>query len=255
MNYMDEGQGDPLIMIIGLGSDQSNWKLQTAYFKKHYRTVTFDNRGAGKSGKPNGPYTIKMMADDTIGLMDHLGIEKAHVLGVSMGGMIAQELAINYPERVNKLILGCTFARRDGASGFSVEIDEACEVYARSSRDMVSLRRLACVFIDLSFNKGVYRVLLLPIMKAAIRFSTITGFSEQLEAILAHDAADRLGLVRSSTLVVVGSEDRVIKPASSGVIAGLVSDAKYVVVEGGSHGFSGEMSGEFNGIVHDFLRS
>ncbi|MCX6655675.1 MAG: alpha/beta fold hydrolase, partial [Candidatus Bathyarchaeota archaeon] len=76
-------------MIIGLGSDQSNWRLQTGLFKKYYRTITFDNRGAGRSDKPTGPYTINMMADDTVGLMDHLGIEKAHILGVSMGGMIA----------------------------------------------------------------------------------------------------------------------------------------------------------------------
>jgi pimeloyl-ACP methyl ester carboxylesterase len=86
INYRVEGQGEPLIMINGMNEVQSNWRFQTGLFKKYFRTITFDNRGAGKSDKPAGSYTIKMMADDTIGLMDHLNIEKAHVLGVSMGG-------------------------------------------------------------------------------------------------------------------------------------------------------------------------
>jgi pimeloyl-ACP methyl ester carboxylesterase len=85
INYRDEGQGEPLIMIIGLGSAQNNWRFQKGSFKKYHRTITFDNRGVGKSDKPTGPYTTNMMADDTVGLMDHLSIEKAHILGVSMG--------------------------------------------------------------------------------------------------------------------------------------------------------------------------
>lgn len=253
IDYMVEGQGEPLIMIIGLGSDQSNWRLQTALFKKYYRTITFDNRGVGKSEKPNGPYTIKMLSDDTIGLMDHLGIEKAHILGVSMGGMIAQELAINHPERVEKLVLGCTFARRDETSGFSPEINKALETYEGSLRDMVNLRRLASVFIDLSFNKGSYRVTLLPLMKTVVRLSTINGFAEQLGAILTHDAADRLGKIKAPTLVMAGTDDRVVKPVSSEVIANLVPKAKLVKIKGGSHGFSGEMSNEFNREVLAFL--
>jgi pimeloyl-ACP methyl ester carboxylesterase len=253
IDYMVEGQGEPLIMIIGLGSDQSNWRLQTGLFKKYYRTITFDNRGVGKSDKPTGPYTINMMAEDTISLMDHLGIEKTHLLGVSMGGMIAQELAINHPERVDKLVLGCTFARRNGTSGFSSEVTRALEAYDRSSRDVASLRNLVNIIINLSFNKRSYRILALPLMKVAIRTSTLDGFIDQLEAVLAHDAADRLGQIKAPTLVMTGTEDRVIKPVSSEVIANLLPRAKLVKVEGGSHGFSGEMSSKFNREVLDFL--
>ena len=253
LDYMVEGKGEPLIMIIGLGSDQSNWRLQTASFRKYYSTITFDNRGAGKSDKPTGPYTMSMMVDDTDGLMDHLDIEKAHILGVSMGGMIAQELAINHPEKVDKLVLGCTFACRDETSGFSSEVSQALEAYDGSSHDLMSLRKLVNVIIDLTFNKRSYRVLALPLMKAAIRSSSLDGFVEQLEAVLAHNAADRLGKIEAPTLVITGTEDRVIKPVSSEVIASLVPKAKLAKVEGGSHGFSGEMSREFNREVLDFI--
>jgi len=91
MYYRVEGSGKLLVMIMGFGSPHSEWRFQTGLFRKHYRIITFDNRGVGKSDKPPGPYSISMMADDAVGLMNHLGIEKAHVLGVSMGGMIAQE--------------------------------------------------------------------------------------------------------------------------------------------------------------------
>ena len=97
INYKIYGQGEPLVMIMGLSANQSGWVTQIGFFKKHYKVITFDNRGVGKSDKPIGSYTTKIMADDTIGLMDHLGIDKANFMGVSMGGMIAQEIAINYP--------------------------------------------------------------------------------------------------------------------------------------------------------------
>ena len=195
------------------------------------------------------------MAEDTLGLMNHLGIEKAHILGVSMGGMIAQELAINHPERVNKLILGCTFSKMDETSGFSPEISKELEIYSKSSHDNESRQRLAISIIDSSFNKGASRMLLLPIMKVAIKSSPLNGFGEQLDALLAHDAMDRLGRITASTLVIVGTEDRVIKPASSDVIANLVPKSKLIKLKGGSHAFSGEMSNEFNNTVMDFLRN
>jgi len=255
INYTVQGQGEPLIMICGSAAAQSSMRSQTASFKKYYRTITFDNRGVGKSDKPAEPYTIKMMADDTVGLMDHLGIEKAHVLGVSMGGMIAQELAINYPERVDKLVLACTFARRDGTSGFTSKINEAIDAYAKSSHDKASQRRLFGVFMDSVFSKWSYRVFILPLVRIATRFWSPKGAAEHSEALMAHDAADRLGMIKASTLVITGAEDRLVNPVSSEVIASLVPNAKLVKVSGGGHNFPIEMRSEFNKEVLDFLRN
>lgn len=108
--YNIKGNGPPLILIIGFASAQNLWYSTVRAFSKSYRVVTFDNRGFGKSDKPPGPYTTQMLASDTLGLMDYLGIEKAHILGGSLGGMVAQEIAIAHPERLDRLILSATNA-------------------------------------------------------------------------------------------------------------------------------------------------
>jgi len=260
ISYRIEGEGEPLIMISGAGANKGTWRSQTGAFKKYFRTITFDNRGVGESDKSARPYTLKMMAGDTIGLMDHLHVERAHVLGVSMGGMIAQEIAINHPERVNKLILACTFARNDETSGWFSEFDKAIEAFARSSRDTAGQRRLANVIMDLQINKRANRIFILPLIKVAIRFlpikflSTGPSIDAQFAAVRTHEyAADRLGMIKAPTLVITGAEDRLIKPTSSEVIASLVPGAKLVKVPGGGHSIHVEMSGEFNREVLEFL--
>jgi len=260
INYRIEGQGEPLVMIMGIGTDRTAWRFQTPTFKKHYRVVTFDNRGVGKSDKPTGPYSIKMMADDTVGLMNHLGIEKAHVLGVSMGGMIAQELAINYPERVLRLVLSSTFARRDDSSGLSPELYQALgydEGYSDDDLRNTPIIKQVGTSVYLALNKRLYKIialLLMPLIKFQIRLMGTTGILGQQEALLGHDTADRLGIIKAPTLVITGSKDRVFKPSSSEVIAELIPNARLVKVDGGSHSFPMEMRSRFNKEVLDFLK-
>src|SRR5512136_2791190 len=103
--YETHGQGEALVLIPGMGADHSSWFRQLSAFKKHYRVITFDPRSIGKSSRPKEPYGFKALADDVVSLMDHLAIKEANVLGQSLGGLVAQELAIDYPERVLKLAL------------------------------------------------------------------------------------------------------------------------------------------------------
>src|ERR1041384_755350 len=111
--WEEHGSGDPLLLIMGLAADSRAWMFQIPDFAARYRTIAFDNRGVGRSSKPAGPYTIHEMADDAAGLLDALSIDRAHVVGVSMGGMIAQELVLRAPEKVRGLVLGCTYPEPD----------------------------------------------------------------------------------------------------------------------------------------------
>jgi len=104
-NYVEAGSGDPLLMIMGFGGDHLAWAFQVPVFSAKYRVITFDNRGAGQSSVPDVAYSTRMMADDAVGLLDVLGVERAHVRGASMGGLIAQEVALNHPRRVRSLQL------------------------------------------------------------------------------------------------------------------------------------------------------
>ncbi len=247
ISYADEGRGEPLVMIMGFSAGRSGWTSQVPFFKKHFRVITFDNRGVGKSDKPPGPYSTKMMADDTAGLMDHLGIEKAHIMGASMGGVIAQELAINYPERVNRLILACTYACQDAASGDTPE---------QAKLAKLPPEKLAGAMIGLALNRPIYRYTFGLIGVLQSRFmdrSAKLGIAGQMEACRNHNTLDRLERITASTLVIVGTGDRIIAPVSSEIIARKIPNAKLVKVEGGSHSFPVEMKKRFNKEVMGFL--
>jgi pimeloyl-ACP methyl ester carboxylesterase len=258
INYRVEGQGEPLVMIMGFSGRGGDWRFQTRVFKNYYRVITFDNRGVGKTDKPSGPYTIKMMEDDTIGLMDHLAIDKAHILGMSMGGMIAQELALNHPDRVKKLILGCTFASnetaRDELTDFAPELLEIMESAGQSDAD---IRKVASSIAVYAFgnNKWFWSIILPLLMRIRILLVGTRGFMGQYEAALTHNTMDRLHMIEAPTLVITGTADRVIPPNSSDIIASRIPDARLVKVENGSHAFFFEMRSRFNQEVLNFLGS
>jgi pimeloyl-ACP methyl ester carboxylesterase len=256
--YKVRGQGEPLVLIMGYSGDQIGWMFQRGAFRKHYQVITFDNRGVGKTDKPDGAYSTKMMADDTVGLMDYLGIDKAHVLGVSMGGMIAQEIAINYPERVGKLILGCTAARRDESSGISAVFPEALglrEDYTDDDVRSLPIIKVVNSLCSYGFNKCHYRLIVVSLAKVFLRFGSQVGLRGQLEAVLDHDTFDRLQKIGSPTMVITGTEDRIINPGSSEELANGIPNARLVKFVGGSHAFFIEERGRFNREVLDFLGS
>lgn len=258
ISYKVEGAGEPLVLIMGFTGTRRGWIFQKPAFRKHFQLIMFDNRGVGGSDKPSGPYTMGAMADDTIGLMDHLGIGKAHILGVSMGGMIAQEVAINHPERVRKLVLGCTFAGMDETGGHSSEYMKALGLGENSSADelrSLGIGKVLSAVLSVAFNKRLYRMFAGPLSPVYARLMATEGVAAQFEAILGHDTADRLHMIQAPTLVITGAGDRLIRPASSEVIANRIPNARLVGVEGGSHAFNVEMRGRFNREVLDFLRA
>lgn len=255
--YEVHGWGQPLIMIMGFGGGLRGWFFQTRAFKKHYKVIIFDNRGIGKSAKATEPYTVSTMAADALGLMDHLGIDKAHVLGMSLGSLVAQEIAIEHPERVSKLILACASIGEAQENDMHERMVKAFKV--KEGPDGVDLSSVDFVeamdtVIALSFNKRFYRVLFTPVSKVYMKLVGVEGHLRQIEAVQGYKTVDRLHRVTAPTLVMTGSEDKLLPPKYSEQIASLIPDARLVKVEGGSHALNIEMRSRFNKEVLGFLQ-
>jgi 3-oxoadipate enol-lactonase len=248
IDYKVEGTGAPLVMIMGIAADKSSWKYQVPAFRKHYQVITFDNRGAGKSDKPPGPYSINMMAKDTVSLMDYLNVKQAHILGISMGGNVALEIAINYPERVKNLVLCSTQAGQvEGYSGGTAEILQIWNL---------PISQFAVRMADFSIDKLINRVILLPLFKiqcGRMDKSTASGLLGQREAITSFNVLESLKQVKAPTLVICGTKDRAVLPTSSELMAKEIPQARLVKISNGSHLINHEYSKHFNNEVLNFL--
>ena len=250
--YKVTGEGQPLILITGFASAQNTWYSQVRAFSKQYRVVTFDNRGFGKSDKPPGPYTIKMMAGDTIALMDHLAIEKAHIVAGSMGGMIAQEMAIDHPQRVNKLVLFCTTAGGQPWRDVLSDMIEASDPGWNRSKPDLTGAKLQKFMVDIasrSFNGALYRLLVMPLVKLQAMLGKVEVPVGQLEAMISHNTLERLDKIQAPTLVLAGGKDRVMPAHSSEALASGIKGAKLVVVKEGAHALGGPLNKEVLGFL------
>ncbi len=258
MFYKVRGHGEPLVMIMGLGAGHLSWFFQILAFKRHYRVVTFDNRGIGKTSRPSESYTIRTMADDTVSLMDHLGIGSAHVLGMSMGGMIAAEIAVNYPNRVRKLVLASTPTGRGETGDAPSEVLSALGLgeddCGRIDLKGLESRTLLDSVNSTAFNKRLFRLLALPVVRVYMRQVGGEGAVRQFEACLYHRTLDRLHLITAPTLVMTGTDDRTVPPSCSEAISSHIPGARLVKLEGGSHTLIAEMRRRFNREVLEFLR-
>lgn len=261
IDYKVQGEGEPLILIMGLTGGKDHWFFQMRSFRKHYRVVTYDNRGAGNSDKPGEFYNIRTMADDTIGLMDYLNIDKAHILGMSLGSLIAQELAINYPDRVRKLILVAAYSVGEDMKEMSEGMRSALglkEGYsdeeARNILDRIDVIKFFTKVTAYAFNKRLCRMLFVPLSKLYVKKVGYKGLMGQLQASANCETLDKLHSIEVPTLVMVGAEDRIVPPHASDIIASKIPHAKIVKVKGGSHAFYIESFRRFNREVLDFLK-
>jgi 3-oxoadipate enol-lactonase len=251
--YEIHGDGEPLLMIQGYGQYSGHWAALVPPFSKEYRVIIFDNRGTGRSDKPEVPYTIKMMAADVKGLLDAIGIDKAHVLGVSMGGMVAQEFALNYPEKVISLVLGCTLC---GGKRQIIPTKEALEFLFSPEMSKLSVEERARVTVPWLWTKEFidkHPEAVEWYVETTMKYPTSPqGFSGQAQAMVSHDACDRLPQIKAPTLVIVGDADRLIPMDNSKMIASLISGAELVVIPDAGHGFS-EVP-EAAAAILDFLK-
>lgn len=262
--YEEHGKGDPLLLIMGLAADSMAWMFQLPAFAERYRTIVFDNRGVGRSAKPPGPYTIQAMADDTAGLLKAIGVERAHVVGVSMGGMIAQELALRHPERVRGLVLACTFPEADEDVRRNRETS-LTQLGGSIGRDGVATLNLAAVDPMMLFQTLLPAVFspafiqnqlasLMQLFGGALQWGfSVEAIMAQVEAVMSHNSTERLRDIKAPTLVITGDADLLIPPANSDVIAGSIPGARLVKIPDGTHGFNFETPELFNREVLSFL--
>ncbi|HYQ77959.1 MAG TPA: alpha/beta hydrolase [Solirubrobacterales bacterium] len=236
-HYERAGSGEPLLLIQGMSGTHLSWgEPFKGAMEEDFDVVAFDNRGIGLSAPVDGPFTIAEMAADTAGLLEALGWESAHVVGISMGGMIAQELALAYPERLRSLTLGCTYC---GGTGSMLMPEE-------------NLQKLVAGMASGDRDKAIragYEVNLSPAFRADE--STYAAFHEmataggaakatielQAQAIFGHDTSSRLGGIAAPTLIIHGTEDGVLPFPNGELIASLMPAARFEVLDGIGHMF------------------
>ena len=228
--YWDEqGQGKPLLLIMGLAYSSHMWYRTRPLLASRYRTLALDNRGVGQSDVPQGPYPIALMASDAAAVLDAACIETAHVFGVSMGGMIAQEFALQYPARVRSLILGCT-----AAGGPTAVRAEPEAIQMLMSRAKMSPEQAAEAAVPFIYDQATPRERIDEDL--AIRrpwFPSPEGYAAQLQGIFGWEAYSRLGQIVAPTLVIHGESDRLVPPGNANLIAERIPGAKLVMIPAG----------------------
>ncbi|WP_261305964.1 alpha/beta fold hydrolase [Paenibacillus andongensis] len=250
--YTERGKGTPLVLLMGLGADSSVWEQHVQAYEAHFRCILVDNRGAGQSGKPSGPYTTRKMAKDTLTVLDELGIERAHVSGISMGSAIAQQVALLCPERILSLTLNCPW--------------QMVDIYTRRTFETL---RIAYEIMNVSdFQKLLQLIIFTPAyheahlddllakQQVASEYEhpmPIHAFQAQCDACMTHDTVGLLGSIFAPTLVTVGERDVFTPPHLSQSIADEISQVEFVVFEGSGHTHHWDQLERFNQLTLSFM--
>jgi len=252
--YEVHGEGPPLLLVAGLGGGTWSWYGQVPYFKDCYRTIIFDNRGVGRSSIPQGPYQMRQFAEDARCLLDHLGVERAFVLGLSMGGMIAQELALLAPDRILALFLGCThsggLSRIPPAPG---TIDLLMDNAGLSQKEIIE-KNLPIFFSEACRKEKPEVVAAYCAAQLSSPEQPEYAFHAQLAAIGTFDSSERLGQLSVATMIAAGSEDILIPPENAHTLAKRLSHAEVVVIPGVGHALHAECRETLNSLADGFFK-
>lgn len=249
--YEMHGEGEPLLAVMGLAADTTAWTLQVPAFAAHHQTVIFDNRDVGQSSMADGSYEISDMARDALAVADALELESFHLLGVSMGGAIAQEVALAEPERVLTLTLAVTWPR---GGPWAVKLSELWGArvgqMSREQRvDELMLLTLSEAFFENTEGVAWLRDLMLQYPYP----QPPDAFARQLDASSRHDARDRLATLEIPTHVIGAEHDILVPVWKSRELAELIPEAQLTVLAGSPHGANVERAEEFNRAVLDFI--
>ncbi|MFX0022229.1 MAG: alpha/beta fold hydrolase [Candidatus Hermodarchaeota archaeon] len=235
INYLKRGKGEPLLMFQGLGQSIGSWTFQIPFFKRRMMVIALDNRGIGKSSRPDYPYTMDMFIDETNALLEHLQIkDQLHVIGISMGGMIAQQFALKYSKKVKSLILLATAAYMNPKP-----LIDKYKHFKELSLNEAFKERLELMFSPDFIRKVQQDESLSETLKNKLIFEnppTMQDYKNRGAAIAEHDTRDLLYNITQPTLIITGSDDKIIPMNESRYLHEKIPNSKLEVIEGYGHG-------------------
>jgi pimeloyl-ACP methyl ester carboxylesterase len=250
--YEVAGDGEPVLLVQGLGYTRRGWGELPRLLAESFRVVSYDNRGVGESDVPPGPYTVRGLAGDAVAVLDAVGIDRAHVVGASLGGMVAQEVALGWPERVDRLVLACTTP--GGTRAYPLP-PRALHVFAQFALLPPEEALLLSVKNSLADGTVASRP---DLVETVYRYRLdnpppLDGWQAQLAAGSMHDAHARLGAIAAPTLVLTGTADNVIDPRNSELLRDGIPNARLERLEGAGHIFFWEEPARAAQVIRDFL--
>jgi pimeloyl-ACP methyl ester carboxylesterase len=250
--YEIHGSGEPLVLIMGLRRNAEWWYRQIPALSRHFKVIAFDNRGAGRTDKPESEYSIGQFAEDTAGLMDALGVARAHVFAISMGGYIAQELAIRRPEKVRSLSLGCTSA--GGKRAVMMKPERIAKFIANEglTHEQILRKDMDIYFSDelIARDEKTIEEFIQVSLK---HYQPADAFKRQFDACMKHDTLNRVGAVRVPVMILTGDDDPLVPPGNSDILRELLPHAAFHVFPKGRHCFFIEFADEVNKLALDFF--
>jgi pimeloyl-ACP methyl ester carboxylesterase len=250
--YEIHGAGDPLVLITGLGYGIWSWFKQIPAFAQKYQVVVFDNRGVGGSDKPDCEYSIKMLADDAYALLKNLGLARAHVLGASMGGFIAQQLALDHPELVKSLILCCTsFGGKNSVLAPWGTWKPLLEIEGLGPDEIIRRGHGLAYSADYAQHHPdeMDNLVKLQLANSVPRYAWLRQFWAGAK----FDLESRVAEIKAPTLIMTGSEDLLVPSENSKLLEAKIAGARRATIAGAGHVVFIERAEEFNKIVLDFL--
>lgn len=265
--YEIKGEGEPVLLVHGFGSEKESWNAQFEPLSEHFKVIRFDNRGAGESERPNQPYLMEMFADDTAGLLDHLNIEKAHIIGWSLGGMIVQQFAVRYPERIKKIVLINTLPKIPGEqSGLEMYKNNQIKGYHRKMEDpkkaffegaKLSYSRKFRKQMEQNPNKTFHGLFsaqdLIDI--SILHPATPQDIENQAHALSKYDVMDELSDIKQQTLIIAAEKDRITPLIMNKRIHNEIPNSELIVMEGVGHGSPREKAPTVNQYITEFLKN
>ncbi|MFX1592221.1 MAG: alpha/beta fold hydrolase [Promethearchaeota archaeon] len=264
--YEIKGEGDPVLLVHGLGSKKESWIAQFKPLSEHFKVIRFDNRGCGKSDRPKGVYTMELLADDIAGLMDSLKIEKAHIIGWSLGGMIVQNFVLKYPEYVNKMVLINTNYGQPDESGAEVYKNmRLADLKLRKEDPEKSFWQSARGGFYIKFRKqleadpskkwyGLWSAEDL-IKERVIDPPTEEDIEVQAGAANTHHTLERLNEIKNESLLITSTHDRVMPTTVMKEMHERIPNSTLKVIDKAGHDSPLSRAPEVNKMIIDFLKN